>query len=190
MAAAKVSEKSTKTEIWNAYNQLVDELQNKPISVSEDPVKLQKMTAAMNEAKAALMRQFEATIERLGTVQEAYHEADQDLVRRKAAAIDALEQNKRELQISIETIKKHWETEKADRESQRQREEETYAYNLTRKRRDDEEAYTQKAKEREAKLTAHETALDEREESVKDLSKQVDGFPRDTYCPRTLQFYH
>jgi DNA repair exonuclease SbcCD ATPase subunit len=177
MATAKVSEKSTKTEIWNAYNQLLEDLQSKSISVSEDPAKLQKMTAAMSEAKAALMGHFEATIERLGTIQEAYHEADEDLAHRKDTVIDALEQSKRDLQTSIEIIKKQWETEKADRESQRQREEETYAYNLTRKRRDDEEAYAQKTKEREAKFAARETALDEREESVKALAEQVDAFP-------------
>ena len=151
MAAAKVSDRSTKNEIWEAYQQLLGELQDKPLTVSEDPAKLQKMTSAMSEAKAALMGHFEATIERLSTVQQEYHEADQDLLRRKTTAVDALEQSKRDLQVTIEAVKKQWETEKADHESQRQREEETYEYNLKRKRRDDEEVYTQKTKEREAK---------------------------------------
>lgn len=177
MPVAKVSDRSTKNEIWEAYQQLLGELQNQPLTVSEDPAKLQKMTAAVSEAKAALMGHFEATIERLGTVQQAYQEADQDLARRKAATLETLEQSKRDLQLSIETVKKQWETEKADREAQRQRDEETYTYNLSRKRRDDEEAYAQKTREREAKLTEREAALADREQSTKALTAEVDAFP-------------
>jgi uncharacterized membrane-anchored protein YhcB (DUF1043 family) len=177
MAAVKVSDRSTKNEIWEAYQQLLTELQNRPVTVSEDPAKLQKITAVVSEAKASLMGHFEATIERLGTVQQAYQETDQDLAKRKAAVIGTLEQDKRDLELSIETVKKQWETEKADREAGRQRDEETYTYNLARKRRDDEETYAQKTKDREAKLAEREAALAEREQSAKALTDQVEAFP-------------
>ncbi len=177
MAATKVSDRSTKNEIWEAYQQLLAELQNKPLTVSEDPAKLQKMTSAVSEVKATLMGHFEATIERLNTVQQAYQEADQDLIRRKSVALDDLEQSKQDLQLNIETVKKQWETEKADREAQRQRDEDTYNYNLSRKRRDDEETYIQKTKDREAKLAERELALADREQSAKDLTVQVEAFP-------------
>lgn len=177
MAATKVNDRSTKNEIWDAYQQLLSELQNKPLMVSEDPAKLQKMTSAVSEAKAALMGHFDATIERLNTVQQAYQEADQDLTRRKSAVLDDLEQSRRDLQLSIEMVKKQWDTDRTDREAQRQRDEDTYNYNLIRKRRDDDENYAQKAKDREAKLTEREVALNEREQSAKDLAIQVEGFP-------------
>ncbi len=177
MASAKVNERSTKTEIWDAYRQLVHELQNKPMATSEDPAKLQKMTSAVSEAKAALMGHFDATIERLITVQQAYQEADQDLLRRKGAAVDTLEQNKRELEAIIETVRKQWEQEKADQNMQRVREEETYAYDLNRKRRDSEETYAGKIKEREAEFAARTAALTEREQVAKSLTDQVASFP-------------
>lgn len=177
MATAKVSEKSTKTEIWDAYRQLLAELQSRPLTVSEDPVKLQRMTAAMSEAKASLMGHFEATIERLVTVQQAYQEADQDLVRRKAAVVDALEQSKRELEAAIAAGRKQWEQERTDQALRHQRDEEAYEYNTNRKRRDSEEAYTQKTKEREAGFAVREAALAEQEQLLKSLESQVAAFP-------------
>lgn len=173
----KVSEKSTKGEIWDAYNKLFTELQNRPVAVSDDPAKLQKMTAAMSEARAALMGQFEATIERLTGVQQAYQEADQELQQRKAKTAESLEQSKRELHDVIQTVRKQWEQEKADHELQRKREVESYDYELAHKRRENEEAYNQKVREREATLAEREAAASEREQATAALQDQVDSFP-------------
>lgn len=177
MATAKVNDKSTKAEIWDAYRQLLQELQSRPVTVSEDPGKLQKMTNAMLDVKAMLVGQFDAAIERLGAIQQAYAEADQELSRRKAAALDTIEHDKQLLEISVETIRKTWEQEKADRETQRQREEETYAYNLSRKRRDEQEAHDHKIREKESALAAREQVVAEREQHTAELSGQVEAFP-------------
>ncbi|HTE22596.1 MAG TPA: hypothetical protein VK674_06170 [Candidatus Limnocylindria bacterium] len=175
--AKKVNEKSTKGEIWEAYQGLLAELQQRPVTVSDDPARLLTMTTALTEAKAALIGRFDSTIERLSAVQQAYHEADQELTRRKSAAIEAVERSRQELEASIDAVRKRWEQENADRSLDHQREEDTYAYELARKRRDEEEAYSKKAKEREAALTARETSLKERETQTEDLAKQVEAFP-------------
>lgn len=175
--ATKVNEKSTKTEIWDAYKQLLSEVQSRPVAITDDPARLQKMVEALAEAKAALVGRFESTIERVTATQQSYAEADQDLARRKATAIESIEQGKQQLETTIESVRKQWEQEKADHELQRQRDEDTYQYNLTRKRRDEQEAYDRKASEREAALASRETELAKREQTVEELTKQVDAFP-------------
>lgn len=175
--APKVSEKSTKGDIWEAYQSLLDNLQQRPVSVSDDPAKLQKMTTALGEAKANLIGHFDATIERLGTLQQAYSDADQDLARRKNLVIETLEQDKRQLETSIAAIRAQWEQEKTDLSLKRQRDEDAYTYDLTRKRRDEQETYNQKTKEREQSLAAREAVITEREQTVTDLSAEVEAFP-------------
>ncbi len=188
MAASKVSEKSTKVEIWEAYNTLLVDLKQRPVAVSDDPAKLQQMTAAMVEAKASLTGHFEATIERLSGVQQAYQEADQQLSVRKGQTINDLEKSKAGLQEAITTIRKQWEQEGTDRDLNRKREVEAYEYELNRKRRDSEETYAQKnreretvyaqkSKERELALDSRVAAIAEREQLVSNLQKQVDNFP-------------
>jgi chromosome segregation ATPase len=177
MAASKVNDKSTKAEIWEAYRQLLQEAQGRPVVVSEDPAKLQELTKELLEAKAALAGQFDTAAEHISAVQQAYTDADQELSRRKAAALAAIEQDKQQLGASIATVRKQWDQEKADRDLERQREEDTYAYNLNRKRRDETEAYERKAKERETALAGRETALAEREQQADNLAKQVETFP-------------
>lgn len=175
--AAKVNEKSTKTEIWDAYKQLLAEVQSRPVAITDDPARLQKMVEALTEAKAALIGRFESTIERLTATQQSYTEADQDLTRRKTAAIESVERDKQQLEATIDSIRKQWEQEQTDHELQRQRDEDTYQYNLTRKRRDEQEAYDRKASEREAALADREADVASREQTVDELAKQVDAFP-------------
>ena len=175
--SVKVNEKSTKTEIWEAYKQLLGDMQQRPVSITDDPARLQKMVEAVTDAKAALLGRFEATIERLNATQQSYAEADQDLARRKITTIDAIERERQQLEATIESVRKYWEQEKADHDLPRQREEDTYQYNLTRKRRDEQEAYEHKTREREEALALRETEVTKREQAVEGLTKQVEAFP-------------
>jgi uncharacterized membrane-anchored protein YhcB (DUF1043 family) len=175
--SAKVNEKSTKTDIWEAYQSLLGDLQQHPVSVSDDPAKLQKMTTALAEAKASLVGHFDATIERLGTLQQAYSDADQDLARRKNLVIEVIEQEKKQLEASIAAIRTQWEQEKTDLNLKRQRDDDAYTYELTRKRRDEQETYDQKTKVREQNLAERETAVVEREHTIADLTAEVEAFP-------------
>lgn len=175
--ATKVNEKSTKTEIWDAYKQLLNEAQRRPVVIADDPTRLQKMVDVVTEAKATLVGRFETTIERLNATQQSYAEAEQDLARRKTAALDTIERDKQQLEGAIDAVRKQWEQEKADQELRRQREEDTFQYNLAHKRRDEQETYDHKVGERETAIANREAELTKREQTVDELTKQVGAFP-------------
>lgn len=166
MVNAKVSEKSTKTDIWTAYQQLLSELDGKPVTASDDPAKLQQMAATLSEAKTALVERFDATLERLNNAQQVYAATDQELAKRKAQVIEELQTGKHELENTIaETRKQHL------------REEEEYNYNLNLKRRDEEAAYKAKTVDREAILKTREVAVIEQEKLQQVIEQQVKAFP-------------
>ena len=174
---AKVTEKSTKGEIWAAYQALMSEATGKPVAIAEDASGLQKMATVLGEVKSSLGTAFDETLEKLAALPQAYTEAEQDLARRRASALEAIEQDKKQLEAIIASVRTAWEQEKADTELARQREADEYTYNLTRKRRDETEAYEQKTKAREAALATREAAVKEHEDTLKTLTAEVEAFP-------------
>lgn len=175
--AKKVNERSTKTEIWAAYQELLKSLQEQPVTVNREPAKLQKLTNVLSKAKAELVGQFESALESVDSVEQAYQSADIELLRHKQQILESLEQEKRGVETAIALARERSEQERADNELARQREEEAYQYDLAKKRREEEENYARKAKEKEAVLNAREQKLQEQEAEVTELKQQVEAFP-------------
>ncbi len=175
--ATKLTEKSTKNEIWAEYQRLLDELEGRPVAVHDDATGLQKIVGAVQELKSALGTNFDAALEKLTALQQTYHEADQALSQRKTAVLETLETDRKQLQATIEQVRAAWQQEQTDTATKRQREEDEYTYKLTVQRRDEQQAYDQKAKAREASLAEREAALKDKEDTLKALTTEVDAFP-------------
>lgn len=176
-SSSNVNEKSTKGDIWEAYQHLLSDLQQRPALVSADPAQLQNMTANLAEAKAELIGRFDATLERLGAIQQAYQDADQELGRRKANVIEVVEQDKKQLESSIAAIRVAWEQEKIDHDLKQSRDEDAYKYDLAISRRTEQEVHDQKTKELQAQLAAREASVEEREQVLAELTAEVEAFP-------------
>jgi len=175
---AKVNERSTKGELWRAYQELLGQLQNEPVAIAENPSQLGGITKDLSDVKLSLGHELDKATERLGKIAEAYRQADQELGQRKAAVVQAVEAMKRQVEDSIKAVKKQREQEDADKALERQREAEEYRYNLNRQRREEEEQYSVKLKAREQQLDNRETVLSEQEKQLAELKKQVEAFPQ------------
>lgn len=173
----KVTEKSTKTEIWQAYRQALARLEGQPAGISDDASKLYALTTSIQKTKSSLGDSFDAAAEQLAGLQQAYAAAGQELARHKSEAREAVEQARGQLEAEIQVVRKQWQQEQTDRELARKREEDAYEYDLSRKRRDENEAYERSAKQREAALADREATVAEREQKLDELQQQVAGFP-------------
>ena len=174
---AKVSEKSTKTDIWAAYTQLLAAFEGKSAQTGGSFSELDALADALRTTQTELIAKFEQAATKLSALPEAYAEANAELGKRKAAVIESLEQDKKQLEAAITAARINWEQEKANHDMSLAREADEYSYNLAQTRRKEEDAYMEKAKVREAALTAREATLAEKEATIKDMTTEVNAFP-------------
>ena len=157
----RVSVKSTKQEIWDAYQEIVDKLQSEPPSSSIT----KKLAATTHNLKSQLLQQVDQLQQTLTqTISDTITELEkgntilQDLTQ---AQIDQTKILEREKQIVL---------------TQRKREQEEYDYEFERrKRRQDEELKETKAKA-EQEIQKRWQELKQTEDELKDLRQQVATF--------------
>lgn len=174
--SSKVNEKSTKTEIWAAYKELLSEFQAGPVAVTGNN-KVTDLGAALEQSRNDLLAKFEATLKAVDSAADDYVAAEQTLARRKAEIISDLEKSRLELQTSIDQARKDWEQEQADRKRSRERETEEYAYEIGKKRRAEEEAFQAKWQAKSADLDTRETALKVQEGRLAELEQSAEKAP-------------
>lgn len=187
----KVSEKSTKSELWTAYNQLVAQLEGRAAepspelqaALAHDPSRsLAELKLKLSQQLDALGEEVQADIANLADVRRAIKFERRQLLEARAT-------EKQQLINEMAKVRHHWEEEQQehDREQSReleellqsrQREDDEFQYNLQRKRRSDEDAYNQKHAEREVALEAKELSLAEREQHMKQLEAEIASWPK------------
>jgi DNA repair exonuclease SbcCD ATPase subunit len=171
---AKVNDKSTKTEIWAAYKELLETFQAAPAVVAGSTGGVNELGAALERSKSELLEKFEAALKAVGGAADDYATAEQQLDKRKAESIERLERSKAELQTAIDQVRKGWEQEQADHRREREREVEDYAYELSKKRRAEEEAFQTKWQTKFAELDNREAALKPQESRLVELERAAE----------------
>jgi chromosome segregation ATPase len=179
MADKIVDEKSKKQDIWAAYQQLLADFRAKPVVVSGGDSKVKQLCGNLDEAKAAILAEFETAQKQLAGATEDYAVAEQTLAKRKEEIIAEYEKARADLQESIDLIRKNWDLERADLKRTREREAEEYTYDLGKKRRDEEESFRTKWQAKFADLEQREAVLKEKETSLKDLETAVQNAPKE-----------
>jgi DNA repair exonuclease SbcCD ATPase subunit len=174
---AKVNDKSTKTEIWAAYKELLETFQAAPAVVAGSTGGVNELGAALERSKSELLEKFEAALKAVGGAADDYATAEQQLDKRKAESIERLERSKAELQTAIDQVRKGWEQEQADHRREREREVEDYAYELSKKRRAEEEAFQTKWQTKFAELDNREAALKPQESRLVELERAAEEAP-------------
>lgn len=177
---AKVSEKSTKPELWAAYNELLRQLEGRPA----EPVNPEVQAALAGDparSLAELKLKVGQQLDALGADVQGDLESLQDLRRQiqleRRRLLEAQRGEQQQLADAIASVRRQWQDEQAEREreqkqlqaerqKERQREEEDFRYSLTKTRRAEEDKYQEQR-------TARENALQQREQALKDQAEHV-----------------
>ena len=190
----KVSEKSTKQEIWQAYNETIGELSTLPIEFT--PPKKEdgkenfiknvtdlKLTISDNLDKIAnnLLKSLnDAETFRLSLEKERAQIVD-DIRAKKEALATEIDRVRSEHLIQEKEYAKSQLATEADAEVARQREEDEYKYNLAIKRRQETDSYeavrteeVSKIKEREEKIAVREKEIAEMEKRIAEMPKVIE----------------
>ncbi len=174
---AKVNEKSTKTEIWAAYKELMDSYQAAPSVVLGSMSAVDSLGSSLELSRNELTEKFESALKVLKSAADDYAAAEQMINRTKTESIEELERSKNELQAAIDMARKSWDQEKSDHTREREREAEEYTYELNKKRRSEEEAFQSKWQAKFAELDSREAELKAKESRLTELEKMAEEAP-------------
>jgi hypothetical protein len=188
---AKVSEKSTKPELWAAYNQLVAQLEGRSTEPSPE---LQTALAhdpsrSLVELKLKVSQQLDALGEEVQADIASLADARRAIKFERRRLLESQTAEQQQLAAEIGNVRRQWDKEGQDHSAEqerqhqeqlktRQREDDDYRYNLQKTRRNEEDTYNLKHATREAALQAKEQALQEREQHLKQLEAELAAWPK------------
>jgi hypothetical protein len=187
----KISEKSTKSELWAAYNQLLAQLEGRPVEPSPE---LQAALAndpsrSLAELKLKLSQQLDAISEDVLSDLASLANARRAIQLERRRLLETQTAEQEQLAAEITKVRRQWEQENLDRTAaqererqeqrkMRQREDDDYNYNVQKSRRSEEDAYAQKHAAREATLQAREQAAGEREQHLAQIETEASAWPK------------
>jgi len=182
-----VSEKSTKLELWTAYNEAVALISDEKMDLKSDG-SVNDVIKNLSETKININSQFDQlTKSLLGDLGELYKTSEQ-IRQNKEDMVKHFENQKKELQHQMEEVKNRWLDEekkfenefkqkKIDLEIKHQRDEEEYKYNFSIARKKEHDEYLVDKIARENAIAEQETKITDRKKEIAEMEKQISEMP-------------
>lgn len=189
MPARKMTERSTKQELWDAYNNLLLETNQEQIvfpivedtNVSQSLKKLSDLKISFSQSLDKLGEDLLKEIEGIAEFKKSIGKQKQEIVEGLSIQRNLLESEIGKVRATWEEEKKQIEKERIEevktKKIERDREEENYNYNTKIKHRDEEDTYKQIWAKKEAELISRENILNSQEKEIELLKKEAELFP-------------
>lgn len=186
----KVTEKSTKQELWEAYHQLIDEMINLPTETSpKKSIGTADFIKNITDLKLSVNHNLDNLASDLLTRMNEIAAFKAQLEIDKKAILEDMQTKKTALENELAKIKlfhleeeknyqKKFQLEREQLEIDRRRAEDEYQYQLSQKRRGENDAFAQKQAAVEAKLQERETLITKREKEIIAMEKTIQEMPQ------------
>ncbi len=183
----KVNVKSTKQELWEAYNEAVSAVKGEKIEkIDEDPI--MQAIRALADSKLKLSSEIDKLSSSLLSDLNDYYSVSETVAKQKKELLFNIENQKMQLGKEIETVRAIWreeeksfaeriKLEKEELEKARKREDEEFRYSLAQKRKKEEDVYLESVEKKKAELKAREDAIKMQEDDVVGIRKMAAEFP-------------
>lgn len=183
----KISEKSTKQELWSAYNEVVAQISEEKIEIAEDDT-VNEMIRKLSETKIKINSEFDELTKALLSDLSDLYKTSESIRQNKLELLDRFEKQKKLLSSEIEEVRNKWHTEGIklenifkqktnDLETEHQRKEEEYNYHLKITRQKETDDYNEIKERREKAIAEKENAIDERKKEIAEMEKQIAEMP-------------
>lgn len=186
----KITSKSTRQEILDAYSALLAELEGQPTpSVTAERSLTQETVRTLTDVKLTLSSQLDKLVEQLLKKLADLQELTKQLEQERQRLLDEHRMHKQRLDLARKEAELQFaETQRHSSEQLKQsqlqqealriRDEEEYQYQLSLKHRYEEDEYRTKCTAREAALTERETILKNREAEIKQMTVDLAVVPK------------
>jgi hypothetical protein len=174
-----VSEKSTKGEIWEAYNAMLSGISDQPsFDLSGEKQESSKIAKTLEDLRSKFNSDLSSVSEGIGIELAKFVDFSEELNRKKTLVIKEVESKKEMLVEEIEKATKAWAEEESLKKKAQIREEEDYNYILTQKRRKEEDEYKSVKAIEKAEIAERKAKLTERESEIKQMEKDLAEGPK------------
>lgn len=175
----KVSTRSTKQELWEAYNQLLAETEKEPVKFVLDEKEITSPGALKNlsDLKLKIGQQLDLAGEDLLKDLNGLYETRSTIIQEKRRLIEHFEEQKTALENEIAQVKEQWKNQ--ERILKAQFEEEARQKELARRREDDEYQFSLEVQRRKEadEYARRQQALKEREDEIAQMEKELAATP-------------
>ena len=175
----KITEKNTKQELWQAYNELFQQISKEPLKIQLEKNEIVPSDSLKNlaELKLKISQQLDiAGVELLKTLNSIF-DTKNTIDREKRHLIEHFEDQQKLLENEIESVKTQWEKQKQLRNQQieeefrqkrfeKMRQENEYDYKLEIKRRQENDEANQNKITQEKKLKEREEIIISKEQEI------------------------
>ncbi len=183
----KISEKSTKQELWSAYNELVAQTGAEEIVIKEDS-SVNDVIKQLSETKININNQFDALTKSLMSDLALLYKTAEQIRQNKEAMIKQFEDQKDNLANTIAAVRTKWNQEEKSLEEEYKakkdatetafrREEEEYKYNQLQVRKKEQDEYNEDKRLRQKAIADEEATLSIRKKEIAEMEKQIAEFP-------------
>jgi len=183
----KISEKSTKQELWSAYNEVVAQIGGEKIEVAEDDT-VNEMIRKLSETKIKINSEFDELTKALLSDLSDLYKTSESIRQNKLELLDRFDKQKKLLSSEIEEVRNRWRTEEIklgndfkqrtnDLDTEHKRREEEYIYNLKITRQKETDDYNAMKERREKAITEQENIISERKKEITEMEKQIADMP-------------
>lgn len=169
-----VSEKSTKGEIWEAYNSMLSGISGQAtLEFSGEKQESSKIAKTIDDLRVKFNSDLSLVSESIGDELAKFARFAEELDKKKTLAVKEIESKKETLEEEIEKAKKVWSEDETEKKKTRLREEEDFSYNLAQKRRKEEDEYRAAKALEKAEIAERKAKLTERETEIKQMEKDL-----------------
>lgn len=174
-----VSEKSTKGEIWEAYNTMLSGISGQAkLEFASEKQESNKIAKTIEDFRTKFNSDVSLVSENIGDELANFADFSDKLNKKKIETIKEIESKKEALEEEIEKAKKVWLENEIEKNKIQLREAEDYSYNLSQKRRKEEDEYkTIKALEK-TEIAEKKANLDARSAEIKQMEKDLAEGPK------------
>lgn len=190
VVSSKVSERSTKQEMWEAYNKLLEKVEREPIEFhsKQKEIDVHETLKSLSELKLKISRDLDKIGEEFLKDLNDMQDYKNSISKNKQLMIDNFGEQQNMLEKEMKKMKEYYEQEKKNYQSKfdeelrqktisREREDDEYSYNLSIKHRDELDEFNRQKYIQEEQLKDRRDILESREKEIKEMEKEVTTIP-------------
>jgi len=187
---SKVSEKSTKQAMWNAYNELLQKIDWESLEShpKQKEIETQNTLKSLSELKSKISQNLDKIGEELLKDLNDLQEFKNNISKEKQQMIANYSEQQNILEKEIKKMKEYYEQEKKNYQVKfdeelrqktvaRHREEDEYQYNLSLIRRDEQDEYNHQKLIQEKHLDERKQIMGDREKAIKEMERELAFMP-------------
>jgi hypothetical protein len=185
--AKKVTERSTKQDIWAAYHELFGRIENKPIEQGRVKVR-GELFEKLEELKKEISRAIETIGEKATESLNDLASVRDEVAGEKKQMLATLDEQKQLLEKEIKTIRHFWEHEQLEKKEKedegarqkeltRRKEEDEYNYSTERERREELDKLEREIAQKREEIDCEKTEMTARKAEIVEMGKKIENFP-------------